>query len=521
MTTRRWLSLTVLVLIACLSIPALAQARVLLVGRYHAVQGRYRTIQSAVNAAKPGDWILVAPGDYKESTGKHDGVQITTPRLHLRGMDRNRVIVDGSRPGGRTCDSRRHFQDFGPRDPDTNKPGGRNGVEVFKASGDTVENLTACNFLSGTGTTENGNEIWFNGGDGSGKIGMRGFRGAYLNATSTYFAAQDKPMGLYGIFTSNERGPGIIIHSYASNMGDSAYYFGACPLCNVTLDDGHGYHSAQGMSLSDAGAGVLITHTEFADNKMGIIPNSLNNDDGPWNQNGACRPGSRVNFGNGSCFVIEHNYIHDNNNPNVPSIGIAANAPVGTGIELSGSQFDTVFANRIQNEGAWGILVNLFPDQRKHIPSFDHCLGGTFSGGLCLYDAFGNDVRNNVFTRNGFFGNPSNGDIGEATNPHNPGNCFRGNRNTGGALTTDPANLQQTQSRCSGLSAGDTGVLLQQGICDAELVGPCPPSQGHYPRTTNVRLLALPRHEPNMPNPCAGVPANPWCVVVRHQRAQR
>jgi hypothetical protein len=88
-------------------------------------------------------------------------------------------------------------------------------------------------------------------------------------------------------------------------------------------------------------------------------------------------------------------------------------------------------------------------------------------------------------------------------------------------LTTDPANLQQTQSRCSGLSAGDTGVLLQQGICDAELVGPCPPSQGDYPRTTKVRLLALPRHQPNMPNPCAEVPANPWCVASRHGRAQR
>jgi hypothetical protein len=130
-------------------------------------------------------------------------------------------------PGARTCDSRRHFQDFGRSDPDTHKPGGRNGVEVFKASGDTVQNLTACNSLSGTGTTENGNEIWFNGSEGSGKIGMRGFRGAYLTATSIYFAAQDKRMGLYGIFTSNERGPGIIGHSYASNMGDSAYYFGA------------------------------------------------------------------------------------------------------------------------------------------------------------------------------------------------------------------------------------------------------------------------------------------------------
>ena len=36
--------------------------RVLLVGTFHGVPGRYRSIQAAVNAARPGDWILVAPG---------------------------------------------------------------------------------------------------------------------------------------------------------------------------------------------------------------------------------------------------------------------------------------------------------------------------------------------------------------------------------------------------------------------------------------------------------------------------
>ena len=43
---------------------------------------------------------------------------------------------------------------------------GRNGVEVFEADGVSVENLTACNFLNGGG--EGGNEIWWNGGDGTG-----------------------------------------------------------------------------------------------------------------------------------------------------------------------------------------------------------------------------------------------------------------------------------------------------------------------------------------------------------------
>ena len=40
---------------------------VLLVGTFHGVPGKFHSIQAAVNAARPGDWILVAPGDYHEN----------------------------------------------------------------------------------------------------------------------------------------------------------------------------------------------------------------------------------------------------------------------------------------------------------------------------------------------------------------------------------------------------------------------------------------------------------------------
>jgi plastocyanin len=49
----------------------------------------YRTIQQAVNAAKPGDLVLVGPGVYREE------VKVRTPSLVIRGRDRNQVIVDG------------------------------------------------------------------------------------------------------------------------------------------------------------------------------------------------------------------------------------------------------------------------------------------------------------------------------------------------------------------------------------------------------------------------------------------
>ena len=57
-------------LFAGLALASTASARVLLVGSYHGVPGQYRSIQAAVDAANPGDWILVGPGDYKTSSSR-------------------------------------------------------------------------------------------------------------------------------------------------------------------------------------------------------------------------------------------------------------------------------------------------------------------------------------------------------------------------------------------------------------------------------------------------------------------
>ena len=53
------------------------------------VPGDYPTIQSAVDAADPGDLVLVDRGVYRET------VSVSTPGLTIRGVDRNEVIIDG------------------------------------------------------------------------------------------------------------------------------------------------------------------------------------------------------------------------------------------------------------------------------------------------------------------------------------------------------------------------------------------------------------------------------------------
>ena len=72
---------------------------------------------------------------------------------------------------------------------------------------------------------------------------------------------------------------------------------------------------------------------------------------------GLC-PGSTTR----SCTIFRNNYIHDNNNPNVPRAGSASLGPPGTGIVVSGGRFDTVTHNRVTNNGSWGILLVPFPD---------------------------------------------------------------------------------------------------------------------------------------------------------------
>src|SRR5206468_7545567 len=111
---------------------------VLLVGTYNNIPGAYTSVQQAVLAAQPGDWILVAPGDYKEDgyAGAEEpaGVLITTPDVHLRGMDRNGVIIDGTVPGSPACSANKADQMV------TSK--GRDGVVALEVDGVSIENLT-------------------------------------------------------------------------------------------------------------------------------------------------------------------------------------------------------------------------------------------------------------------------------------------------------------------------------------------------------------------------------------------
>jgi hypothetical protein len=495
-----------------------AGARVLLVGSYHGIHGKYKTLQAAVNAARHGDWILVGPGDYKTTKshnprGRRDlaaAVLITKKNLRIRGMNRNTVIIDGTRRGS-ACNSKAANQNFGPKSKDG--PKGLNGILVYKADGVWIQNLTACNFLGGSGDT--GNEVWWNGGDGTGTIGGWGYLGSFLTATSTFFA-NETSAAKYGIFSSNWDG-GTWNETYASNFNDSGYYIGACQqVCNQTINHAWAEYSALGYSGSNSGGAMVIKNSQFDGNEDGFDTNSQNGDNPPP-QDGSCPHGgiSPITHTT-SCWVFEDNYVHDNNNPNVPAAGSAAAGPVGTGMSVSGGRNDTIMNNRFVNNDAWGMIMVPYSD--SGLP----CTGGTpnspiLGSGSCLFDEWGDALLNNSFTHNGSYGNPTNGDFDQLNFESHPSDCFRGNTNTAGMLSPEAVKLQTTYPNCTKTSVPPNINIpfLNEVLCDSGVKVPpfgCQPGD-HYPQRTAVVMHPLPtKRLKTMANPCAGVPKNAWCA---------
>ena len=511
-------------------VAAPAGAKVLRVGTYHHIKGQYESIQAAVDHARPGDWILVAPGDYKTSsseapTGAPDspaGILITTRDLTIRGMNRSTVVVDGTKPGYGQCSRNPAAQNYGPAQNGGNA--GLNGILVWEANDVNVENLTACNFLGGTGDT--GNAIWWDGDDGGGHIRGWGFLATYLSATSTFFK-DESSAATYGLFSSDWEG-GIFANDYASNFNDAGYYIGGCAqLCTQVIKYSQSEYNALGYSGTNSGGSMLIEYNKFDHNKDGFDTNSQNNDDWPSPQNGACPSGIRPPVkGAPTCWVLYRNEINDNNNPNVPNAGAAAAGPVGTGVSIEGRN-DTILDNTFTNDRAWGVVLQPYPDTGT-APADVTAAGKNCAGGIvdysfigftinCLYDDWGNHVIGNTFKNVGGFGNPTNGAIAESTfEPGHPINCFSENKRIGGPQMSSPANLEQTNGRCGRIAKKpDTNYLfVLEALCDTNALGPgfCS-STDRYPRQTRVVMHPLPKKLASMPNPCQGVPKNPWCRV--------
>ncbi len=229
-------------------------------GRTLAVPGGYPTIQAALDAAEPGDLVLVDRGVF------HEDVVITTPSVTLRGVDRNGTILDGEfvRP---------------------------NGVTVF-ANAVAVENLTARNY------TLNG-FFW---------TGVKGYRGSYISAINN---------GDYGVYAFDSY-DGLLDHSLGAGSPDAGFYVGGCYPCRTILDSVIGENNlGDGYSGTNSSGSLYIINSIWRNNQgPGIAPNTFDVEPHPPQRENVIvgnlildNRGSGIAVTGGSRNLIARNYI--------------------------------------------------------------------------------------------------------------------------------------------------------------------------------------------------------------------
>ncbi|MFE7120212.1 nitrous oxide reductase family maturation protein NosD [Streptomyces sp. NPDC057654] len=282
------------------------------------------TISAAVSLARPGDLVLVAPGVY------HETVRVDTERVTLRGLSRDKVVIDGRL-----------------RQP--------NGV-VVSAPGVAVENLTVRN------NTQNGVLVT---GSAKAAAGLPGQSGGYDTGSEPVAFLKSFLVshvtatrnGLYGIYAFSAQN-GVIEHSYASGGADSGIYVGQCKPCNIVVRDNVAELNAVGYEGTNASEDMYVVGNRFAGNRVGLTTDS-DHQEKLLPQKGS---------------VIAGNLIAANQRTDTPE---QADGGWGIGIGVDGGSDNRFVRNRVTGHRNAGLMITATADLP---PVGNQIVDNTFTG---------------------------------------------------------------------------------------------------------------------------------------------
>jgi parallel beta-helix repeat protein len=276
------------------SFAAASAPRVLAVhqGNPHA---RFHTIQAAVNAARPGDTILVYSGIYRES------ITVMKNNLSIDAAPGASVIIQN--PGQMS-----------------------NGITVVGAGRVTLTGFTLA------GVTVKG---FF--GSGVFLLGVAHFEISHV------VAANNMGHGIEVVLSSS----GSINNSTAYGSNNSGIEVSQSHNVLLTNENVHG--NTNGIEVLNS-TRVTTSNSSAFDNTVGILVDQLPGA-------AVAMPGHRP-VQNSSYNIVENNSVYANNLPNAAaSTGLASADPPGAGILIVGGDHTLVQDNQVYSNGYGGIVL--------------------------------------------------------------------------------------------------------------------------------------------------------------------